>query len=67
MTTRYNLRQKHYKRMRIIKALAEKASILGTRPEPLTPAEKRSLFITLRNLRRAFEDKARIEKQLQDI
>ena len=56
MTTRYNLSQKHYKRLRQIKALNEMLSDFAAKARPLTPSEKRSVFIAWRNLRRAYED-----------
>jgi len=62
MTTRHNLTQKYWKRVRQIKALNETISTLGTRFTPLTSSEGRSLFIAWRNLRRAYEDIERIRQ-----
>ena len=67
MTTRHNLTQKANRLRKQFVALNHKISALGTKPEDLTPGEKRSLFIALRNLRRTYDDLRRVEKQLRDM
>lgn len=67
MTTRHNLSEKYLKRLRMIRALNETITTLGTKGGSLTPAEKRSLTIAFRNIRRAADDARRIYNQLQEL
>lgn len=67
MTTRYNLEMKAARLRKDFVALNLKAVTLGTKLEKLSPAQKRSLFITLRNVRRAYDDLRKVEAKLRAL
>ena len=67
MTTLRNLNEKYAKRLRQIVYFNQIISDLATQPAPLTPAEKRRLFIAWRNLRRAMEDRDTIHDQMRAL
>lgn len=67
MITRYNLERKANRLRRDFVAINKRISDLGTKRDPLTPGEKRSLFIALRNLRRTYDDLRRVESQLRTL
>lgn len=67
VTTRHNLTQKFLKRVRMIATLSHLVEEAVQRETPLTPPEKRSMTIAMRNLCQATDDARRTLQALHNL